>query len=60
MLLLCFKPYSFGDELKSISIQNGGSLLFYIGLKNIRTFFGSMKDKVTVLKGIEKTFLWSN
>ena len=36
--------------------HEGDSLLFYIGLKNIRTFFDSIKDKVTVVKGLEKAF----
>jgi uncharacterized glyoxalase superfamily protein PhnB len=47
---------SLGDELPAISRQNGGSLLFYIKLKKIREFFDLIKDKVTVLKGIETTF----
>jgi uncharacterized glyoxalase superfamily protein PhnB len=47
---------SLGNELTAISRQNGGSLLFYISLKNIRNFFESVKDKVTVLKGLETTF----
>lgn len=44
------------DDLPEISRTNGGSLLLYINLKNIREFFESIKDKVTVLKGLEKTF----
>ncbi len=47
---------SLADELPEISRQNGGSLLFYINLKNIRTFFDNIKEKVTVLKGLDKTF----
>lgn len=47
---------SLADELPEIRRQDGGSLLFYIKLKNIRTFFESIKEKVTVLKGLEKTF----
>ena len=47
---------SLGEELPEIRRQEGGSLLFYIKLKNIRTFFESIKDKVNVLKGLEKTF----
>jgi len=47
---------SLGDELPAISRVSGGSLLFYIKLKKIREFFELIKDKVTVLKGIEKTF----
>ncbi|MBI4931316.1 MAG: VOC family protein [Bacteroidetes bacterium] len=47
---------SLADGLPAISRHDGGSLLLYIGLKNIRTFFDSIKDKVTVIKGLEKTF----
>lgn len=47
---------SLGDDLPQISRQNGGSLLLYINLKNIEAFFEEIKDKVQVLKGLEKTF----
>lgn len=47
---------SLAEELPAISRNNGGSLLFYIKLKNIREFFELIKDKVTVLKGLETTF----
>ena len=47
---------SIGDTLPAISRDSGGSLLLYIKLKNIRTFFESIKDKVTVINGLEKTF----
>jgi uncharacterized glyoxalase superfamily protein PhnB len=47
---------SLGDELPNISRRNGGSLLFYIKLKKIREFFELIGEKVTVLKGLEKTF----
>lgn len=47
---------SLAEELPEISRKEGGSLLLYIKLKDIRTFFESIKDKVTVLKGLEKTF----
>lgn len=47
---------SLGDDLPQISRQNGGSLLLYINVKNIVEFFESIKDKVQVLKGLEKTF----
>jgi uncharacterized glyoxalase superfamily protein PhnB len=47
---------SLGNELPEIKRQNGGSLLFYIRIKDIRTFFDQIKDKVNVLKGLEKTF----
>ncbi|HTI60519.1 VOC family protein [Mucilaginibacter sp.] len=47
---------SLEEELPEISRNDGGSLLLYINLKNIREFFESVKDKVKVLKGLEKTF----
>lgn len=47
---------SLGAELPAISRQDGGSLLLYIQIKSIRTFFDSIKDLVPVLKGLEKTF----
>jgi uncharacterized glyoxalase superfamily protein PhnB len=47
---------SLGDTLPDVSRQDGGSLLLYIKLKNIRTFFDSVKDKILVLHGLEKTF----
>lgn len=47
---------SLGDELPEISRQSGGSLLLYIKLKKIREFFELIKDKVTVIKGLETTF----
>ena len=54
---LMFQTYaSLADELPEISRNRGGSLLLYINLKNIQEFFESIKDKVKVLKGLEKTF----
>ncbi len=47
---------SLANELPAISRKDGGSLLFYINLKNIRTFFDSIKNKVTVVKGLDKAF----
>lgn len=47
---------SLGDTLPDVSRRDGGSLLLYIKLKNIRTFFEGIKNKVTVLQGLEKTF----
>ncbi|MEO7211678.1 VOC family protein [Mucilaginibacter sp.] len=47
---------SLGEELPEIKRTDGGSLLFYIKLQGIRVFFEDIKDKVTVLKGLEKTF----
>ena len=54
---IMFQTYeSLADELPEIRRNNGGSLLLYINLKNIREFFESIRDKVNVLKGLEKTF----
>lgn len=47
---------SLGDELPMVSRKNGGSLLLYIETTNIRQFFEQIKDKVTIFKGLEKTF----
>lgn len=47
---------SLADDLPQISRNDGSSLLLYINLKNINGFFESVKDKVQVLKGLEKTF----
>jgi uncharacterized glyoxalase superfamily protein PhnB len=54
---IMFQTYaSLENELPEISRKDGGSLLLYINLKNIQDFFESIKDKVKVLKGLEKTF----
>lgn len=47
---------SLGETLPDISRKDGGSLLLYINLKDIRTFYESIKDKVKVLTGLEVTF----
>jgi uncharacterized glyoxalase superfamily protein PhnB len=47
---------SLGDTLPMISRQDGGSLLFYIRIRKIRTFFDTVKDKVNVVHGLQKTF----
>jgi uncharacterized glyoxalase superfamily protein PhnB len=47
---------SLGSDMPDISRNNGGSLLLYINLKNINAFYEDIKDKVTVLTGLEKTF----
>jgi len=52
-----FQTYeSLGTELPEISRQDGGSLLLYIQTKDIRLFHDRIKDKVNVIKGLEKTF----
>jgi len=47
---------SLGDDLPNVSRQDGGSLLLYIKLTGIRAFYEKIKDKVTIYKGLEKTF----
>ncbi len=47
---------SIENTLPVVSRQNGGSLLLYIKMKNIREFFEQVKEKVNVLTGLEKTF----
>ena len=47
---------SLGDDLPPVSRHDGGSLLFYIRISNIRTYFASIQDKVNVIHGLQKTF----
>jgi predicted lactoylglutathione lyase len=54
---LMFQTFSsLGEELPEISRKNGGSLLLYIKLKDVKAYFEQIKDKVKVLKGLETTF----
>jgi uncharacterized glyoxalase superfamily protein PhnB len=54
---IMFQTYeSLGESLPEISRKDGGSLLLYINLKGIRSFFDSIKDKVKVLSGLDVTF----
>jgi uncharacterized glyoxalase superfamily protein PhnB len=54
---LMFQTFaSLGEELPDIHRTDGGSLLLYIKLKGVRAFHDEIKDKVHILKGIEKTF----
>jgi len=54
---LMFQTFeSLADELPEINRNNGASLLLYINIKDVRGFYESVKDKVKVLKGLEKTF----
>ena len=54
---IMFQTYeSLGESLPEIQRKDGGSLLLYINLKNIRKFFESIKDKVKVLSGLDVTF----
>jgi uncharacterized glyoxalase superfamily protein PhnB len=47
---------SLAEELPPVSRNNGGALLFYIKVNGIRTFFETIKDKVTIIHGLQKTF----
>lgn len=47
---------SLGNELPSISREKGGSLLLYIQIKEIRKYYNKIRDKVEVIKDLEKTF----
>lgn len=47
---------SLGTELPAVSRQDGGSLLLYVQVKQIREFHDRIKGEVAVLKGLEKTF----
>lgn len=54
---IMFQTYeSLAESLPEISRKDGGSLLLYINLKNIREFFDSIKGKVKVLSGLDVTF----
>lgn len=47
---------SIEGRLPEISRNQGGSLLFYIKVKDIQALYDSLKDEVTVLHGLQKTF----
>ena len=47
---------SLADELPDVRRSNGGSLLLYINIKNLTQYFDSIKDRVEILRGPEKTF----
>ena len=47
---------SIENTLPMVNRSNGGSLLLYIKVKNIRAFFERINGKVVVLRGLEKTF----
>ena len=47
---------SLADSLPIVNRNNGGSLLLYVKMKGIRSFFEQVKNKVTVLTSLEKTF----
>jgi uncharacterized glyoxalase superfamily protein PhnB len=47
---------SIGYDLPAISRADGGSILLYIKIKGVRSFYEKIKNTVTVLRGLEKTF----
>jgi uncharacterized glyoxalase superfamily protein PhnB len=47
---------SIGDTLPQIKRQEGGPLLFYIKVQRIREFFESIREKTTLVHGLQKTF----
>ena len=47
---------SIENTLPMVSRMDGGSLLLYIKVKNIRGLFEEVKGKVTIVHGLEKTF----
>lgn len=47
---------SLADELPQINREKSASLLFYIQVEDILSFFERIKDKVHIVKGLEKTF----
>ncbi|MGZ3836602.1 MAG: VOC family protein, partial [Mucilaginibacter sp.] len=54
---IMFQTYgSLAESLPEISRKDGGSLLLYINLKDIRSFYDSIKDKVKMLSGLDVTF----
>jgi uncharacterized glyoxalase superfamily protein PhnB len=47
---------SIADTLPQIRRQEGGPLLFYIKVKRIREFFESIRERTTLVHGLQKTF----
>jgi uncharacterized glyoxalase superfamily protein PhnB len=47
---------SLKDQLPLVHRQNGGSLLLYVKMKGIRSFFERVKDKANIISGLERTF----
>lgn len=47
---------SIDGQHPAVRRENGGSLLLYIKMKNIRAFYEQIKDRVTLLTPLEKTF----
>ena len=52
-----FQAFSSIDgTLSIVSRTDGGSLLLYVKMKGIRSFFEKIRDQVPVLTALEKTF----
>ncbi len=47
---------SIEGKLPMISRTNGGSLLLYISVENIRAYYDSIKAQIPILTELEKTF----
>ena len=47
---------SMEGRLPMVSRADGGSLLLYISMDNIREYYDTIKEQVTLLTGLEKTF----
>ena len=47
---------SLANDLPEINRTKGGSLLFYIIVADVNSYFEKIYKKVSVLKGLEKTF----
>ena len=47
---------SIEGKLPMVSRADGGSLLLYISMDNIREYYDTIKEQVTLLTGLEKTF----
>lgn len=54
---LMFQSFeSLGDELPAIHRNNGGSLLLYIQMKGLRELYERIKNEVTIVQDLHKTF----
>jgi uncharacterized glyoxalase superfamily protein PhnB len=56
-VVFMFQTYeSLNKELPEIKRTDGGSLLLYIQIKEIRKFYDKIKNSVKIIKELEKTF----
>ncbi len=47
---------SIEGKLPMVSRADGGSLLLYLSVTNIREYYDELKEQVTLLTGLEQTF----